>query len=67
MGFSLVFPVFYGYFVFGIIKFYFFFYFIIMFLLFQSQAGAEAFPQYGPGPGPGSWGVYDMQRAQGHR
>lgn len=64
MGFSFVFPGFYGYFVFGRIKFD-FFYFIIMFLLFQSQAGAEGFPQYGPGPG--SWGAYDMQRAQGHR
>nr|XP_043622196.1 protein FLX-like 1 [Erigeron canadensis] len=29
------------------------------------QPGAEAYPQYGPGPG--SWGSYDMQRAQGHR
>ncbi|KAK9268804.1 hypothetical protein L1049_000568 [Liquidambar formosana] len=29
------------------------------------QAAAEGFPQYGPGPG--SWGAYDMQRAQGHR
>uniref|UniRef100_A0A5B6Z881 Protein FLX-like 1 n=2 Tax=Davidia involucrata TaxID=16924 RepID=A0A5B6Z881_DAVIN len=29
------------------------------------QGGAENFPQYGPGPG--SWGAYDMQRAQGHR
>lgn len=29
------------------------------------QAGAEGFPQYGSGPG--SWGTYDMQRAQGHR
>ncbi|KAK2987314.1 hypothetical protein RJ640_006402 [Escallonia rubra] len=31
----------------------------------SAQAGAEGFPQYGPGPG--SWGAYDMQRAQGHR
>jgi len=31
------------------------------------QPGAEGYPQYGPGPGPGSWGSYDMQRAQGHR
>lgn len=29
------------------------------------QAGAETYPHYGPGPG--SWGAYDMQRAQGHR
>jgi len=29
------------------------------------QTGAENYPQYGPGPG--SWGAYDMQRAQGHR
>ncbi|XP_076896428.1 protein FLX-like 1 [Bidens hawaiensis] len=29
------------------------------------QPGAEGYPQYGPGPG--SWGAYDMQRAQGHR
>ncbi|KAF5766534.1 hypothetical protein HanRHA438_Chr15g0728631 [Helianthus annuus] len=29
------------------------------------QPGAEGYPQYGPGPG--SWGSYDMQRAQGHR
>ncbi|KAJ7981902.1 Protein FLX-like 1 [Quillaja saponaria] len=29
------------------------------------QPGVENFPQYGPGPG--SWGAYDMQRAQGHR
>lgn len=29
------------------------------------QTGAEGFPQYGPGPG--SWGAYEMQRAQGHR
>ncbi|XP_062011724.1 protein FLX-like 1 [Rosa rugosa] len=28
------------------------------------QGGAENFPQY---PMPGSWGAYDMQRAQGHR
>lgn len=28
-------------------------------------AGAETYPHYGPGPG--SWGAYDMQRAQGHR
>lgn len=31
------------------------------------QAGAETYPHYGPGPGPGSWGAYDLQRAQGHR
>ncbi|KAL6283366.1 hypothetical protein ACE6H2_014295 [Prunus campanulata] len=29
------------------------------------QGGAESFPQYTPMPG--SWGAYDMQRAQGHR
>ncbi|KAI8007226.1 Protein FLX-like 1 [Camellia lanceoleosa] len=29
------------------------------------HAGAENYPQYGPGPG--SWGAYDMHRAQGHR
>ncbi|WCJ32342.1 Protein FLX-like 1 [Euphorbia peplus] len=29
------------------------------------QANAENYPQYGVGPG--SWGAYDMQRAQGHR
>ncbi|KAI8558002.1 hypothetical protein RHMOL_Rhmol04G0055100 [Rhododendron molle] len=29
------------------------------------QAGAENYPPYGPGPG--SWGAYDMQRAQGQR
>ncbi|XP_002531244.2 protein FLX-like 1 [Ricinus communis] len=29
------------------------------------QANAESYPQYGVGPG--SWGAYDMQRAQGHR
>ncbi|GJX01060.1 FLX-like protein 1 [Tanacetum coccineum] len=29
------------------------------------QPGVEAYPQYVPGPG--SWGSYDMQRAQGHR
>ncbi|KAK0599633.1 hypothetical protein LWI29_007130 [Acer saccharum] len=29
------------------------------------QVGAETYPHYGPGPG--SWGAYDMQRAQGHR
>ncbi|GFY96675.1 hypothetical protein Acr_11g0009810 [Actinidia rufa] len=29
------------------------------------QAGAENYSQYGPGPG--SWGAYDMQRAQGPR
>ncbi|KAJ4726524.1 Protein FLX-like 1 [Melia azedarach] len=29
------------------------------------QGGAENYPHYGPGPG--SWGAYDMQRAQGHR
>ncbi|XP_071697277.1 protein FLX-like 1 [Rutidosis leptorrhynchoides] len=29
------------------------------------QPGAEGYPQYGPGPG--TWGAYDMQRAQGHR
>ncbi|KAG6790358.1 hypothetical protein POTOM_006511 [Populus tomentosa] len=29
------------------------------------QANAESFPQYGAGPG--SWGAYDMQRAQGPR
>lgn len=29
------------------------------------QPGVEGYPQYGPGPG--SWGSYDMQRAQGHR
>lgn len=33
-------------------------------LTFQVQSGAENFPQY---PMPGSWGAYDMQRAQGHR
>lgn len=32
---------------------------------FQVQGGAENYPHYGPGPG--SWGAYDMQRAQGHR
>ncbi|XP_057966918.1 protein FLX-like 1 isoform X2 [Malania oleifera] len=31
----------------------------------MNPAGAESFPQYGHGPG--SWGGYDMQRAQGHR
>jgi hypothetical protein len=39
-----------------------------MFLIlakFQVQANAESFPQYGAGPG--SWGAYDMQRAQGPR
>ncbi|KAJ6301663.1 hypothetical protein OIU77_015886 [Salix suchowensis] len=29
------------------------------------QANAESFPQYGAGPG--SWGAYDLQRAQGPR
>ncbi|KAH7543959.1 hypothetical protein JRO89_XS15G0071800 [Xanthoceras sorbifolium] len=29
------------------------------------QGGTETYPHYGPGPG--SWGAYDMQRAQGHR
>ncbi|CAH1414880.1 unnamed protein product [Lactuca virosa] len=29
------------------------------------QPVAEGYPQYGPGPG--SWGSYDMQRAQGHK
>ncbi|KAH7512720.1 hypothetical protein FEM48_Zijuj12G0120500 [Ziziphus jujuba var. spinosa] len=29
------------------------------------QSGAESFPPYGAGPG--SWGAYEMQRAQGHR
>lgn len=39
---------------------------ILFFTLnFQMQAGAETYPHYGPGPG--SWGAYDMQRAQGHR
>ena len=32
---------------------------------FQVQANAESFPQYGAGPG--SWGAYDLQRAQGPR
>lgn len=32
---------------------------------FQVQSGAESFPPYGAGPG--SWGAYEMQRAQGHR
>ncbi|KAG5515038.1 hypothetical protein RHGRI_036167 [Rhododendron griersonianum] len=31
----------------------------------MNPAGAENYPPYGPGPG--SWGAYDMQRAQGQR
>lgn len=31
----------------------------------MAPAGAEGYPQYGPAAG--SWGAYDMQRAQGHR
>lgn len=33
-------------------------------LLFQVQGGADGYPQYGPAAG--SWGAYDMKRAQGH-
>ncbi|XP_039072173.1 protein FLX-like 1 isoform X1 [Hibiscus syriacus] len=29
------------------------------------QGGVDGYPQYGPGAG--TWGAYDMQRAQGHR
>ncbi|XWS27407.1 hypothetical protein CRYUN_Cryun26dG0112400 [Craigia yunnanensis] len=29
------------------------------------QGGVDSYPQYGPAAG--SWGAYDMQRAQGHR
>lgn len=38
---------------------------LFLLLILQGQAGAESYPHYGPGPG--SWGGYDMQRAQGHR
>ncbi|XP_050220218.1 protein FLX-like 1 isoform X2 [Mercurialis annua] len=33
--------------------------------MYPVQANAESYPQYGVGPG--SWGAYDIQRAQGHR
>ena len=38
--------------------------YLVFLLVFQVQGGVDGYPQYGPAAG--SWGAYDMQRAQGH-
>ena len=39
--------------------------YLVFLLVFQVQGGVDVYAQYGHGAG--SWGAYDMQRAQGYR